>query len=152
MGGSPPDGGTCLRLIDAKKGHGLMFHPLGNHGGLETPGAGEFTMEFSHTENPGGVGGIERYHCITLEWTDALIPCSPGVHISCPIWPFCVVCQEFLAPCEDHRSSQRHQRNLQAAWRLEFNKDKWVEMRTCFLQGFAMRKNYGKPVGESGRP
>ena len=40
MGGSPPDGMTCLRLVDAKKGHGLMFHPLGNHGGLETPGTG----------------------------------------------------------------------------------------------------------------
>ena len=79
MGGSPPDGGTCLRLIDAKKGHGLMFHPLGNHGGLETPGAGEFTIEFNHIEKPGGVGGIEHGHCITLEWTDALITCPPGV-------------------------------------------------------------------------
>ena len=112
-------------------------------GGLETPGVGEFTMEFRHTEN---VGGIERCHCIVLEWTDAVIPCSPGVQsISCSIWPFCVVCRKFLAPCEDHRRSLRHQRNLQAAWKRELNKDKLVEMRTTFLQGFTARKNYGKP-------
>ena len=65
--------------------------------------------------------------------------------ISCPIWLFCVVCREFLAPCEDHRSSQTHKNNLQAAWRMGLNKDKLVNMRTHFLQGFAVRDNYGKP-------
>ena len=53
---------------------------------------------------------MEFNKVIGMEFFDILVWC-PAKHV----WPYCLWCQKFLFPAEDHRASHRHRKALQRA-------------------------------------
>ena len=92
--------GTCVRIVQAKMDV-VPEHPCGYNFGLpvfyQQLAARGWTIE--HYGGP----GQRMYGIITLQWAEIILFC-PMKHA----WPYCLRCDRFLYPPNDHRNSTRH--------------------------------------------
>ena len=126
----PGKPGSFIRLREvAEYGRGLAFFPWANHRRIEHPGKPEMVMDFQNEKYMQNI-------IITLEPGDALIWC-PAKYI----WPACVVCEKFLFPCDEHRCSMKHRRNI-SWWSSTLNTLQNLEAtRRTHADGF-LQKNW----------